>query len=1191
VPAGRIVEKIDAPVAALFERAKAAEAASPEEGIAAWREVAQKARRHRTPLRALARLHEALEQWAPLADALRKEAGLVTKRAEKRALMEALAVVYRDRLHLNVRAVSVLQQLLQLEPGDAGVLDDLANLYEQLKRWNDLIAILRQRAPLGATTEQQAATWLRVADLYADRVANKTQAIDAYQQVLQLDAGSAPAIARLKKLYEARRDWAGIIDLSRREIALLDDDGERAARYAEAARMASSKLDNPALAMDLWADVLAEAPWNGDAIAELERLCEQTGDWQRLADVLRRQALAAPDSEQESELLEKLASLLEARLDDQPGAIATWRTLLEIDPAHSAAQRALERLLVATDAFEELESVYASQSRWEDLARILERRADTLDPDEQPAMLLRVAALYRDELALRDQEVRLCERVLGVDADNLAAAEQLIPAYVETGDARKLARVLRVQLDHTGDTPTKRERLARLAELLETDANDPVGALAALMRQMELDPKDEALRDHAARLAELTGDWAARSLSLEQKLDLVEEADERKQILRQLAALHRDHSGDAERATRFLHDALALDVEDGETIAALAALVDQDAAGGEEWGDLGERPISLPGSNERVPFATVVRILRGGAHWPALADLLQRTDSVVAEHADEHVALRLALARVQEEHLEDRAAAIGTLEQATAIAPNDARPLDAMAELFRRAEDWSRLAEVSRERARAEADPAKRVRLLLTAAQAVVRDSDAPASARDLYREVLRSEPHNGEALTALERLYRQEERWPALLDVLRKRSSAAADADERLAVQLQVASLCAEELRDARSAIDTYEQILVADPTNPSALEALADLYQRSGRMAEYLELLQGRLERADSDAQRISYCRQIAAVCDKQLNRPDRAAAYLERAFRIDERGDHYRDLLRIHRRERRFESVVELIERHIAACEDASERIAAYLELGQLLSGQLADLEGAIAAYHAVLALDADNCAALDALARMQEECAAYDEAAASLTRLSVATSPGPERASALYRLGDLYQRRLGDLDSGEQSFQRALEEDPTHAASAQRLAGFLETSGDFASAANLLTQTAAVASDAPVRARLLARAGGLWERELDDDSKAAQLFARALDDDPSLADAGESLVRICERQKRHEELMHVLDLLLHNAARYDRRARHALHLKLARTAETLDRLDEAMQHYQAAWEIDPSDVPTLVGITNLKTRLRR
>ena len=91
--------------------------------------------------------------------------------------------------------------------------------------------------------------------------------------------------------------------------------------------------------------------------------------------------------------------------------------------------------------------------------------------------------------------------------------------------------------------------------------------------------------------------------------------------------------------------------------------------------------------------------------------------------------------------------------------------------------------------------------------------------------------------------------------------------------------------------------------------------------------------------------------------------------------------------------------------------------------------------------------------------------------------------------------------------------------------------------------------------------------------------------------SASSAGVALVRICEQQGRHEELMHVLDLLLRHAERFDRHGRHALHLKLAQTAEALDRLDEALAYYRSAWELDPSDVPTLVGMTRLQERLGR
>jgi len=1260
VPAGEIAETIDPTTAALFERARVAEAASVEKGVEAWREVAQKARRHRTPLRALARLYEQQEQWAPMAETLRKEAALASKREDKRALLQPLVAIYRDKLHLGVRAIAVLQQILQLAPRDLRALDELAALYEQLKRWTDLIAVLRRRAPLGATTDQKVATWLHVADLYADRVGNKTQAIEAYLKVLELDPGHTAAIAQLKALYEARRDWGGLIELSRKEIALLDDPAARASRYAEAARLATSKIENAALAMDLWSDVLGEDPWNEEALAALEKLSEKTGDWQRLAGVLRHQAESSTAASQQVELLEKLAFILETRLSDAPAAIASWRSLLEIQADHPAALRALERLLLDAEAFEELESIYAAQSRWKDLARVLERRAGTADPDRRPELLLRAAAIYSDELDLPEEAARAYEMVLAIDPDHVAAAEALIPFYETAGEGAALARVLEVRLAHTDDGDARRALLARVADLYAEDGTDASAALGARLRHIHEEPEDPALWDRAEKLARRTGEWAALATALEatwadaadrtrfmpamlaavraheqggnheaalrvnalvleldpehalafsnserlcalterwddleaiyrKRIDRADAPAERKRLLLQAAALYRDRWDDAERARRALYEALDLDVADGDTVLALAALEAGAVSGEDTWGELGARPIAIARGGKRVELAILARIYREGGHWQALADLLRRADAVLAEHPADHVALLLELARVQEHELEQPDRARTSIEQAVAAAPDDPRPLDALAELCRRAGDWQRLARVSGQRSRLAREADERARLLLAAADAVAEETGAVEHALDLYQEVLRLQPQNDQALAALERFYRTNKRWAELLEILGARCEATADAVERIALELQAARLCADELRDTRGAIAIYEAILATEPTHAAALEALADLYQRTGRMGEYLELLGARLESAETDEERVSYCRQIAAVHANQLARNDLAARYLERAFALDRAGESYRELLAAYRRDRRFEAVADVIARHVDATESSAERVAAFLELGQLRSGQLADVTGAIAAYRAALELDADNVRALDAVAILLEERAAHEDAAAALARLCAASETEKERAAAHYRLGCLKKRRLGDPAGAETELRKALESDPSHADAAFELAEYQEARGAWDAATGLLVQTAAEASDPRVKARLLARAGDLCERELDDSARAAQLYALALDNDPGMAHAGNALVRICEAEGRHEELLEVLELLLGHADRHGRRWLHALHLKLATTAEALNRYEQALEHYQAAWELDPTDVPTLVGMTNLRRRL--
>ncbi len=72
------------------------------------------------------------------------------------------------------------------------------------------------------------------------------------------------------------------------------------------------------------------------------------------------------------------------------------------------------------------------------------------------------------------------------------------------------------------------------------------------------------------------------------------------------------------------------------------------------------------------------------------------------------------------------------------------------------------------------------------------------------YRAVYESEPDNTVALGALERLYRQTERWRDLLDVYAKKRELAADPDERKRILYEIARLQETQIGDAAAAIET---------------------------------------------------------------------------------------------------------------------------------------------------------------------------------------------------------------------------------------------------------------------------------------------------------------------------------------------------------------------------------------------------
>ena len=64
--------------------------------------------------------------------------------------------VYRDRLKLDVMVVNAYNQILTIQPDNFDAADALAAQYETMKRWPDLIALLRKKAAVVESAETRS---------------------------------------------------------------------------------------------------------------------------------------------------------------------------------------------------------------------------------------------------------------------------------------------------------------------------------------------------------------------------------------------------------------------------------------------------------------------------------------------------------------------------------------------------------------------------------------------------------------------------------------------------------------------------------------------------------------------------------------------------------------------------------------------------------------------------------------------------------------------------------------------------------------------------------------------------------------------------------------------------------------------------------------------------------------------------
>ena len=176
-----------------------AEKISVDKGVDAWKKVVASAPAAWAPRRELARVYKKAERWNAFIEVMKDAVDKVqwANPEEKVPLLNEMIEIYRDRLKLDVMVVNAFNQILTIQPNNTDAADALAAQYEQMKRWPDLISLLRKKAQASEDVSEKVTLQLRVANLFLEKFSNQAEAIKALETVLELDPEHTQALAFL----------------------------------------------------------------------------------------------------------------------------------------------------------------------------------------------------------------------------------------------------------------------------------------------------------------------------------------------------------------------------------------------------------------------------------------------------------------------------------------------------------------------------------------------------------------------------------------------------------------------------------------------------------------------------------------------------------------------------------------------------------------------------------------------------------------------------------------------------------------------------------------------------------------------------------------------------------------------------------------------------------------------------------
>jgi tetratricopeptide (TPR) repeat protein len=459
------------------------------------------------------------------------------------------------------------------------------------------------------------------------------------------------------------------------------------------------------------------------------------------------------------------------------------------------------------------------------------------------------------------------------------------------------------------------------------------------------------------------------------------------------------------------------------------------------------------------------------------------------------------------------------------------------------------------------------------AMQRIVEADPADAGSWEKLAEHIQQRDGDEAAFAALEGGL---ERMPAAEDrarLLRRMSLLARSPGLRLRLGELLEGL--GRLDDAES---SYRSVLRSEPAQPAALDGLERIYRSRGALDRYDAILTRSLNGVTDAPSKQALLHRRAALRHRQLDRDDDALADLEQLLLIDD-GDREalaasEDILESRGR---YDQLIQAYQRHLPFSLTTDERVDLLCAIAILYENQLGNTDEAIVHYRKALKEDPGHYSALDSLVglleRRRDWLGAIEVLGPAIDRID-----DEDLAGELHcRMGKILEEQLLRPEEAEAAYRRAIDRRRPNPDALLALRSLARRRGDWVEVIRLGKLRLAALEDPEQRCEQLLDLAHIWRDRLGNQAAALDCFEQLLELDP---DNLEATREVAGRRFEDKNLAEAHQLLARLAERGSAQGLEAeelagVQLKLAQTAEALERLDEAGQAYERALELAPTD----------------
>jgi thioredoxin-like negative regulator of GroEL len=863
-----------------------------------------------------------------------------------------------------------------------------------------------------------------------------------------------------------------------------------------------------------------------------------------------------------SEFLYRAALFFHEALSDDYGARGYLERAVQAYPAHEKAFTRLAGELNRAEEYRKLAELYLVVGK-------------AMPRENASAFFRQAGDLWLSLGGEEEKAIAAYQEVLRVDPADEPGRRALEDLLERAGRYRDLAKVIEQGLTSSAP-PDETDALllhARLVSLYAEKLQEPALALPHVEAVLATDPENAearrlaesllGVRNFAARAAGALAN-AAQALGQQDELNRYlgielehTRGPKRRDLLKRLGVLRRDHHGDLRGALEAFEGALLLEPGDDETRAQYRFLAER----------LG---------TQLDAARTLIRVAPSVKEPAARARISVDTGELLALSGDKRRA-RVTLA--------------GVLTMQGADEPTLLAAARALAKLAEEENDGKLRLEMLERVVSLERDPALREDATLTLADLATRAGDR-ARAAFAWKKLVGTH-HRDRALAELQPIFEEQGDAEELVFVLEERSKSALSEDDARPLAFRAAQLLGSTLNDDARARTAWTAFVERFGPARDVIDQLAPVLERARDWDALAALWADDIELAPPEQRPALYARLGAFHLQRTRRAEDAFGAFAE-ALSLDATEPSTRQTV---------EGLLQVAEHRLAA----ARLLESFLRddqdghgLLRVLEIRAADETDASARLAALS--EAADIAERDAEPRFVEYCTrALGEAAllnrnvpywqkrteramddlglppkqqADLLAQALQGKPPttPELADLVRRTAEFYEAADAKVEAVAQ-YRLLLAAQPDSQALLARIDELLSELGDPAERARLYEETIAREGESARAREFLIRLGVLCRDELRDNRRAVAAFRAAYERDAHDAEAFELLAQLLRTTRSFDALR---DLLVQHVANGPTAAARGARIELVQVAHRTKKRDLVLEHARAALDASPTPV---------------